>query len=80
MAKGARPRAWKEAARRAAWKERAALVAADERYLMPGQSDLRFNWVTCRIGLLDVEEMEERVTEAWGMCVPAFLVRERLGR
>ena len=60
--------------------ERAALVAADERYLMPGQSDLRFNWVTCRIGLLDVEEMEERVTEAWGMCVPAFLVRERLGR
>ena len=60
--------------------ERASLVAADDRYLMPGASDLRFNWVACRIGQLDVDKMGERVTEAWAMCVPAFLVRERLGR
>ena len=25
------------------------------------------------------EEMEERVCDAWAMCVPKFLVRERLG-
>ena len=60
--------------------ERAGLVAADGRYLMPGASDLRFNWVACRIGELDLEEAQERVTEAWAMCVPRFLVRERLGR
>ena len=60
--------------------EREALVASDPRYLMPGTSDLRFNWVACRIGELDHAEMEERVTEAWTMCVPTFLVRERLGR
>lgn len=60
--------------------ERAALVAADDRYLLPGTSDLRFNWVLCRIAELDLAEMEERVTEAWAMCVPKFLVRERLGR
>jgi hypothetical protein len=59
--------------------ERDALVASDERYLLPGTSDLRFNWVACHIGELDLEEMEERVTEAWSMCVPKFLVRERLG-
>jgi hypothetical protein len=60
--------------------ERASLVAADpERYLLPGTSDLRFNWVVCRIGLLDLDEMAERVCEAWAMCVPKFLIRERLG-
>ena len=59
--------------------ERPALVASDARYLMPGQSDLRFNWVVCRIAELDLDEMEDRVTEAWAMCVPQFLRRERLG-
>jgi hypothetical protein len=60
--------------------ERAALVAADPaRYLLPPPSDLRFNWALCRIGLLDGDEMAERVCDAWAMCVPAFLARERLG-
>ncbi|MBW8802109.1 MAG: hypothetical protein JF597_53920 [Streptomyces sp.] len=59
--------------------ERADLVARDDRYLLPGASDLRFNWVACRIALLDDDEMEERVCDAWAMCVPKFLVRERLG-
>jgi hypothetical protein len=59
--------------------EREALVASDDRYLMPGTTDLRFNWVGCTIARLDLDEMEERVTEAWSMCVPQFLVRERLG-
>ena len=60
--------------------ERASLVASDDRYLLPGESDMRFQWVVCRIGELDLDEMEERVCDAWAMCVPKFLVRERLGR
>ncbi|MBV9922246.1 MAG: hypothetical protein JOY78_15535, partial [Pseudonocardia sp.] len=48
-------------------------------YLLPGASDLRFNWVLARLGLLDAATMEERVCDAWAMCVPEFLVRERLG-
>ena len=61
--------------------EREALVCAEpDLYLMPGASDLRFNWVACRLALLDDEEMEERVTDAWAMVVPKFLVRQRLGR
>ena len=59
--------------------ERADLVARDSRYQMPSTSDLRFNWVVCRIALLDLDETEERVCDAWAMCVPTFLVRERLG-
>ena len=61
--------------------ERDALVAAEPAvYLLPGASDLRFNWVEARVAMLDLATMEERVVDAWAMCVPAFLVRERLGR
>ena len=60
--------------------ERDALVAAEPAlYLLPRTSDLRFNWVVARLGRLDIATMEERVTDAWAMCVPKFLVRERLG-
>jgi hypothetical protein len=61
--------------------ERDALVAAEPSvYVLPGTSDLRFNWVVARLERLDLTTMEERVTDAWAMCVPNFLVRERLGR
>ena len=60
--------------------ERDALVAAEPAiYLLPRPSDLRFNWVVARLDRLDLATMEERVCEAWAMCVPKFLVRERLG-
>jgi hypothetical protein len=62
-------------------KERDALVAAEPSvYLLPGTSDLRFNWVVARLVQLDLATMEERVTDAWAMCVPKLLVREHLGR
>ncbi len=61
--------------------EREALVAAEPAvYLLPGTSDLRFNWVVARLARLDAVIMRERVCDAWAMCVPKFLVRERLGR
>ncbi|MGN9844032.1 MmcQ/YjbR family DNA-binding protein [Nonomuraea sp. H19] len=51
--------------------ERAALVAAEpDRFLMPRESDLRFNWVVVRMSAIDVAEMRELVLEAWRMCVP----------
>ena len=59
--------------------ERPALVASDpETFLLPGASDMRFNWVVARLGRLDHAEMEEFVLDAWGMVVPKFLFRERL--
>ena len=60
--------------------ERDALIAAEPAvYLLPPTSDLRFNWVMARVERLDLDTMEERVCDAWAMCVPKFLVRERFG-
>ena len=60
--------------------ERDALVAAEPAvYLLPGRSNLRFNWVFARLARLDVVTMGGRVSNAWAMCVPKFLLRERLG-
>ena len=56
--------------------QRAALVESDpDKFLMPGTSDLRYNWVVARLAALDLDEMTELVTDAWAMCVPKF-VRE----
>jgi hypothetical protein len=51
--------------------ERAALVASEpEKFLMPGTSDLRYNWVVARLSALSDAELREFVIDAWRMCVP----------
>ncbi|MFI7701298.1 MmcQ/YjbR family DNA-binding protein [Nonomuraea sp. NPDC049480] len=58
--------------------EREALVAAEpEKFLMPRESDLRFNWVVARMAALDVAETRELVLEAWRMCVPKKVREEQ---
>lgn len=50
---------------------RAALVAgAPDKFLLPQQSDLRFNWVRVRLDKIDRDELRELVINAWRMCVP----------
>lgn len=54
--------------------ERAALVESEpEAFFLPRQSDLRFNWVECRLDALDEERMRELVLDAWCMVVPKKL-------
>ncbi|MDH2413750.1 hypothetical protein [Nocardioides sp. CER19] len=56
--------------------ERAALVAGDpEKFQMPSQSDLRFNWVHADLAALDATEARELVVDAWRMVVPQKLSR-----
>ena len=51
--------------------ERDALVASDPaKFMLPATSDLRYNWVSCRLAALDADEMRELVIDAWRMCVP----------
>lgn len=51
--------------------ERAALVAAEpEKFQLPRESDLRFNWVVARMAAIDADEMRELVIEAWRLAVP----------
>jgi hypothetical protein len=51
--------------------ERAALVAAEpEKFFMPTQSDLRYNWVRVWLKSIDQAEMRELIVDAWSMVVP----------
>ena len=54
--------------------EREWLVGTEpEKFLMPVESDLRFNWVEARLAALDAEEMRGLVIDAWSLCVPKRL-------
>jgi hypothetical protein len=64
------------------WRE--ALVASEpEKFALPAQSDLRFNWVLVRLAAIDAREMRELVLDAWAMVVPksvaaTYAARNRL--
>lgn len=50
---------------------RNALVESDpNKFLLPSESDLRFNWVCVRLDAVDREEVWALVVAAWRMCVP----------
>ena len=51
--------------------EREALVASEpDKFLLPKQRDMRYNWVVVRLSQIDEEEMRELVVDAWRMVVP----------
>jgi hypothetical protein len=53
---------------------RQALVETEpEKFFLPGESDLRFNWVCVRMNAIDVDEMRELVLDAWALCVPKYV-------
>jgi hypothetical protein len=56
--------------------EREALVGGEpERFSLPRQSDMRFNWVHANLPALDPAEARELVVDAWRMVVPQKLSR-----
>ena len=60
--------------------EREALVATEpDKFMMPSSSDLRYNWVSVRLGALDQAEMRELILDAWQMVVPKRVAAEYLG-
>ena len=62
-----------------------ALVASEPgKFLMPGRSDLRYNWVHVRLSAIGPAELAELVIDAWRMVVPkrvaaAYLASEQTG-
>ncbi|OBF27092.1 hypothetical protein A5724_03310 [Mycobacterium sp. ACS1612] len=51
--------------------ERAAMVAAEpDKFMLPRQSDMRYNWIAVRLDAIDLDEVRELVIDAWRMCVP----------
>lgn len=60
--------------------ERAALVAAEpEKFRLPRESDMRYNWVVVDLGEIDHQELTELVTDAWRMVVPKKVAAAHLG-
>ena len=55
----------------------AAIESEPEKYELPVESDLRFNWIRVRLAALEHEEMVDLVEDAWALCVPKFLVEAR---
>jgi hypothetical protein len=59
--------------------EREALVASEPaKFRMPPASDMRYQWAVVVLALVDHEEMQELVLDAWGMCVPKKLFAAKL--
>ena len=56
---------------------RVALVDSEpDKFVMPGASDLRYNWVVVRLAAIDETEMRELVVDAWAMVVPKRVAEE----
>jgi hypothetical protein len=57
------------------WRD--ALVEAEpEKFSLPGQSDLRYQWVHVRLAAIDAHEMRQLVEDAWAFTVPKRVAEE----
>ena len=53
---------------------RQALVENEpEKFMLPGESDMRFKWSCVHLDAIDQEEMRELVLNAWAMVVPKYV-------
>ncbi len=51
--------------------ERAAMVEAEpDKFMLPRQSDMRYNWIHVQLDAIDLAELRELVIDGWRMCVP----------
>ena len=51
------------------WRD--ALVETEpDKFLLPRESDLRYNWAVVRLAELDETELRELVIDAWALVVP----------
>jgi hypothetical protein len=54
----------------------AAVEAEPEKFSLPGESDMRFNWIHVRLDAIDHGEMQDLVEAAWSRTVPKFVAEE----
>ena len=54
----------------------AAVEAEPEKFALPSESDMRFNWVHASLAALDYDEMHDLVIDAWKMVVPKRVAAE----
>jgi hypothetical protein len=54
----------------------AAVDAEPHKFSLPGESDMRFNWIHVDLAAIDYDEMRDLVEEAWSRAVPQYVARE----
>lgn len=54
----------------------AAVDEEPEKFSLPSESDMRFNWIHVRLAAIDAEEMRDLVEDAWARAVPKFVAEE----
>ncbi|MGN6429773.1 MAG: MmcQ/YjbR family DNA-binding protein [Gaiellaceae bacterium] len=53
-----------------------AVEAEPQKFQLPSESDMRFNWIHVRLDAIDATEMRDLVEEAWSRAVPLYVAQE----
>jgi hypothetical protein len=51
-----------------------------DKFLLPRESDLRYNWAVVRLAAIEADEMRDLVVDAWAMVVPKSVAAEYAAR
>lgn len=54
----------------------AAVEAEPDKFALPSESDMRFNWIHVHLAAIDADEMRDLVEDAWARCVPKSVAEE----
>jgi hypothetical protein len=58
----------------------AAVDTEPEKFALPSETDMRFNWIHVNLAAIDEEEMRDLVEDAWARAVPKYVVAEYASR
>ncbi len=47
-----------------------------EKFSLPSEGDMRYQWIHVDLGAIDAEELRDLVENAWAMCVPKGVYEE----
>ena len=53
----------------------AAVGAEPSKFSLPGESDMRFNWIHVNLAAIDSDEMRDLVEGAWSRAVPRYVAK-----
>ena len=59
------------------WRD-ALIDSEPDKFMLPRQSDLRYNWVLVRMSAIGEIEMRELVLDGWSMVVPKRVIADYL--
>ena len=54
----------------------AAVDAEPEKFALPRESDMRFNWIHVNLAAIEADEMRDLVEDAWARAVPQFVAED----